>query len=315
MILEIQHETRLAYSEPVAESVTELRMEPASDADQSCRSFHLSVRPQVDCHRYQDGFGNRVHHFSLLAPHTEVRVLAASVVETHPRPRDPFACRATWPLDAESAELEVLDHLAFRGPVRPTPRLMLVLDAVRPRPGQRLAELVLAVSAYIHGHFEYGRDATLASSPIDDVLEKGKGVCQDFTHLMIGVLRSFAVPARYVSGYIHRPGKESQSHAWCEAWLAGLGWLGIDPTNDRLVDDHFIRVAVGRDFTDVPPNKGVFRGPGRESMFVRVETRTLDCLPSLTWREELPPLNAPLTAILGPPRSGGSEPENGQQQQ
>ena len=165
-------------------------------------------------------------------------------------------------------------------------------------------------------HFEYARDVTLASSPIDDVLEQGKGVCQDFTHLMIAVLRSFGVPARYVSGYIHRPNKESQSHAWCEAWLPDLGWVGIDPTNDCLVDEHFIKVAVGRDFTDVPPNKGVYRGRARESISVRVETRELERLPSLSWQEQLPPLNVPLTAIRPAPRaSADSEPESQQQQQ
>ena len=104
---------------------------------------------------------------------------------------------------------------------------------------------------------------TLASSPVDDVLEQGKGVCQDFTHLMIAVLRSFGVPARYVSGYVHRPNKESQSHAWCEVWLPDLGWVGIDPTNDCPVTEHFIKVAVGRDFTDVPPNKGRLPRPRR----------------------------------------------------
>ena len=141
------------------------------------------------------------------------------------------------------------------------------------------------------------RDVTLASSPVDDVLEQGKGVCQDFTHLMIAVLRSFGVPARYVSGYIHRPNRESQSHAWCEVWLPGLGWVGIDPTNDCLVTEHFVKVAVGRDFTDVPPNKGVYRGRVQETIYVRVETRELNNLPSLSWQEQLPPLNVPLTAI------------------
>jgi transglutaminase-like putative cysteine protease len=307
MILEIQHETHLAYSEPVTESVTELRMEPASDTDQSCRSFHLAVRPVAERHHYHDGFGNRVHHFNLLAPHTEVVILAASIVETHPRPRDLSVCRAAWPLDIESAGLEALDYLGFRGPVRQTTRLEPLSDALRPRPGESLADLVLAVARHVHAEFEYAPHATRASSPIDDVLEKGKGVCQDFTHLMIALLRSFGVPARYVSGYIHRPGKESQSHAWCEAWLPNVGWLGIDPTNNRLVDDHFIKVAVGRDFTDVPPNKGIFRGPGKESMLVRVQTRTLETLPSLSWQEQLPPLSAPLTAILGPPASAAPD--------
>ena len=298
MILEVQHETLLKYSQPVTESVTEVRMEPVSDADQSCRSFHLEVGPPTGVFRYQDGFGNRVHHFNVLTPHEHVRVRSAGIVETHPQPRDPAASRAVYPPEPDQAPLEGLDYLAFRGPVRRTPRLDPVLEALRPRDGLPLGALVANVSRYIHGRFAYARDVTLASSPIDDVLEQGKGVCQDFTHLMIAVLRAFGVPARYVSGYIHRPNKDSQSHAWCEAWLPDLGWCGIDPTNDRVVNDHFVKVAVGRDFLDVPPNKGVYRGQAQESIFVRVETRALDRLPSLSWQEQLPPLNVPLTAML-----------------
>jgi transglutaminase-like putative cysteine protease len=317
MILEIQHETRLEYSDPVSESITEVRMEPASDADQTTRSFHLAVNPPAERFRFRDGFGNRVHHFNLLAPHAEVRILAAAVVETHSRRPDLSASGAAYPLDADKLDLEALDYLPFRGPVRPAERLAPLLEALRPRTGSRLADLLLAVLRYIHAHFQYARDVTLASSPIDDVLEKGQGVCQDFTHLMIAVLRSFGVPARYVSGYVHRPGKESQSHAWCEAWLPDLGWVGVDPTNDCLADDHFIKVACGRDFTDVPPNKGIYRGRARESMFVRVQTRALERLPSLSWQEQLPPLQVPLTAIVGARdgQEGGSEVEQQQQQQ
>jgi transglutaminase-like putative cysteine protease len=128
-------------------------------------------------------------------------------------------------------------------------------------------------------------------------------------------VRSSEVPARYVSGYIHRPNKDSQSHAWCEAWLPDLGWLGIDPTNDRAVNDHFVKVAVGRDFTDVPPNKGTYRGKAQESISVRVETRALERLPSLSWQEQLPPLNVPLTAIVSRPHGVGRPDEEFQQQQ
>lgn len=315
MIIEIQHETRLEYSEPVTESMAAVRMEPASGADQTCRSFHLAVSPPTDVFRFQDGLGNRVHHFSLLAPHTHLYVLAASVVDTHPRRPDLGASRAAYPPALDGAGLEVLDFLPFRGPVRPTPRLAPLLDALRPREGTGLARLVLGVAEYIRSHFEYARHVTMVSSPVDDLLEKGKGVCQDFTHLMIAVLRSFGVPARYVSGYIHRPGQESQSHAWCEAWLPDLGWLGIDPTNNRVADDHFIKVAIGRDFTDVPPNKGVYRGRAEETMFVRVETRELDDLPSLSWQEQLPALQAPLTAIIGRPVHAAAEAEVESQQQ
>jgi transglutaminase-like putative cysteine protease len=316
MILEVQHETQLEYTEPVTESTTELRMEPASDADQTCHTFHVAVSPQAEVFRYQDGFGNPVHHFNLLAAHRQVRILAASVVETHPRSREPLGCEAAYPLDPEWVELGVHDCAQFRGPVRHTPRLDPLLDALRPRPGARLAQLALRTAQHIHDHFEYAPDVTLASSPIDDVLEKGKGVCQDFTHLMIAVLRSFGVPARYVSGYVHRPNKDSQSHAWCEVWLPKLGWLGIDPTNNCLAGDHFVKVAVCRDFTDVPPNKGVYRGRAQESILVRVETRTLERLPSLSWQEQLPPLNVPLTAIVTPGSGGGRyEDESLQQQQ
>jgi transglutaminase-like putative cysteine protease len=297
MILEIQHETRLEYSEAVTESVAEVRMEPASDADQSCRSFHLALAPAAECHHYQDGFGNRVHHYNYLAAHDRVRVLAASIVETHPRVRVLTASTAIYPLDPEIVELEAFDYLAFRGPVRATPRLAALCQHLHPRDGMHLSEFIVQVMHYIKTHYEYARDVTDASSPVDDVLEKGKGVCQDFAHLMIALLRSFHVPARYVSGYIHRPNQESQSHAWCEAWLPDLGWLGFDPTNNQLVNEHFVKVAVGRDFTDVPPNKGIYRGKSSEAIFVRVETRTLERLPTLSWQEQLPPLHVPLTAI------------------
>jgi transglutaminase-like putative cysteine protease len=298
MIIEVQHETCLRYSAPVSESVSEVRMEPGSDGHQSCRSFHLMVSPPTERFRYQDGFGNRVHHFNLRSTHDEVRILAAAVVETHPEPCDLQASTALYPLDPATFSLEVHDYIKLRGPCRHTPRLQPLLDELRPPPGTRLADLVSAVSSYIKTHFQYGKDVTLATSPIDDVLLMRRGVCQDFTHLMLAILRSFGVPARYVSGYVHRANKESQSHAWCEVWFPDLGWVGIDPTNDCRVHEHFIKVGVGRDFTDVPPNRGVYRGAGQESICVRVETRQLTQAPSVAWQEQLAPLSVPLAAIV-----------------
>jgi transglutaminase-like putative cysteine protease len=315
MILEIQHETRFEYSEPAAESVTEVRMEPASDAEQSCRSYHLAVSPHASPSRYQDGFGNRVHHFNLLAPHRVVRILSASIVETHPGRPDPLTSRAPFPLAPEAVPLDALDFLQFRGSVRETPRLEPHVSAIRPSRATPLGRLVLAIADHIHRNFHYARDVTLATSPVDEILAKGKGVCQDFAHLMIALLRSLGVPARYVSGYIHRPNRESQSHAWCEAWLPDLGWIGVDPTNNRVIDGRFVKVAVGRDFTDVPPNKGVCRTRGEESIFVRVETRELERLPSLSWQEQLPPLDVPLTAIVTRRDLQFRTDEEGQQQQ
>ena len=318
MILEIQHETRFEYSEPAIEAVTEARMEPLSDGDQSCHSYHLAISPAVEVSRYEDGFGNRVHHFNVLAPHTTMRMLSASVVEIHPRRRDPRESVVTYPLAPDELPLAARDFLYFRGSVRRTARLAPAVDAVRPMEGAPLGPLVLDVAHHIFSHFEYARDVTLANSPVDEILEKRKGVCQDFAHLMIALLRALGVPARYVSGYVHRPNKESQSHAWCEAWLPDLGWIGVDPTNDRVVDEHFAKVAIGRDFTDVPPNKGVCRTRGTEAISVRVETRALDRLPALSWHDQLPPLGVPLTAVIAARelwQPHGEEMEQQQQQQ
>ncbi len=302
MILEIQHETAMEYSQPVSEWLCELRMEPVSDAAQRCHSFRISVGLAVTMSNYLDGFGNRVHHFNLLKPPTTVRILAASVVETEDAGVGPIASQAVFsdrpPAEEWQLPLETLDYLPLRGPVRASPLLEPLLAQLRPLPRMRVGMWVCQVAESIRGRFEYARDVTDASSPIDHLLAHGKGVCQDFTHLMIAVLRSFGVPARYVSGYIHRPNKESQSHAWCEVWLPDVGWTGFDPTNGCPVNGHFVKTAVGRDFTDVPPNKGTYRGAGDETIQVRVATRTLDRLPSLSWHDQLAPLDAPMHAVV-----------------
>src|SRR5206468_286157 len=128
MIVEIQHETRLRYTEPVSESVAELRMEPLSDADQTCQTFHLALSPAATLFRFQDGFGNRVHHFNLLPPVREIGALAASIVETHPRGMDPAKSAAVYPLETETLPLDVADYLLLRGPIQSTALLKPVLD-------------------------------------------------------------------------------------------------------------------------------------------------------------------------------------------
>lgn len=302
MILEIQHETAMEYSQPVSEWLCELRMEPMSDASQRCHSFQISVGQPVTLCNYVDGFGNRVHHFNLLKPPTSLRILAASVVETEDSGIGPMASQTAFSSDATAEDwqlpLEAIDYLPLRGPARATPLLEPLLAELRPLPRMRVGMWVCQVAESIRGRFHYARDVTDATSPIDHLLTRGKGVCQDFTHLMIAILRSFGVPARYVSGYIHRENKESQSHAWCEVWLPDVGWTGFDPTNGCPVNGHFVKTATGRDFTDVPPNKGTYRGAGDERIMVRVASRTLDRLPSLSWHDQLAPLDVPVHSVL-----------------
>jgi transglutaminase-like putative cysteine protease len=289
-------------------------MEPVSDADQTCHAFDLKCAPTTGLFRYTDGFGNRVHCCNVRAPAEEIRLLAACLVETHPAPRDLDAIKASLPLDLDSAGLDALEYTIFRGPVRQAPELAPVLEAVKHGPGTHFGHFLMEANHYLHANFEYAKDVTSSSSPVDDVLRLRKGVCQDFAHLLIAVLRSHGMPARYVSGYLHRPNKESQSHAWVEAWTPDLGWCGIDPTNDCVVNDHFVKVAVGRDFTDVPPNKGVYRGIGEETIGARVETRRLERLPPLSWQEQLPPMQVPLTAIRKTLHAEPTTAEEAQQQ-
>ena len=319
MILEVQHETAIEYSQPVREWLCELRMEPTSDTRQRCHSFRISVSHNPVVGSYLDGFGNRVHHFNLLTPPTAVRILAASVVETEDTALEPGASQVSFPaasaVDGWQLPLETLEYLPLRGPVAFSPLLEPILSQLRPAPGDAVGPWVHRVAEYIRGNFQYARDVTDATSPIDHLLARGKGVCQDFTHLMIAVLRSFGVPARYVSGYIHRPNKESQSHAWVEAWMPDVGWTGFDPTNGCGVHGHFVKTAIGRDFTDVPPNKGTYRGMGDERINVRVATRTLDRLPSLSWHGQLPPLDAPMHTVMRTAPVYGDNAAEEQQQQ
>ena len=258
-----------------------------------------------------------MHHFNLLKPPTSLRILAASVVETEDTGIGPMASQTTFSAEGTAdgwhLPLESLDYLPLRGPARATPLLDPVLTELRPMPRMRVGMWVCQVAEHIRGRFEYASHVTDATSPIDHLLTRGKGVCQDFTHLMIAVLRSFGVPARYVSGYIHRENKESQSHAWCEVWLPDVGWTGFDPTNGCPVNGHFVKTATGRDFTDVPPNKGTYRGAGDERIKVRVATRTLDRLPSLSWHDQLAPLDVPVHSVLRTAPVYGSEEEAQQQ--
>ena len=293
-------------------------MEPVSDADQSCHSFHLAVSPATELFRYP---GRLRQSRPPLQPAGAARA-GAHPGRQHRRDASPAArpgrqpghlsrstsTRSTWTCWTSCSSAA---RSAARRCWQP------LLDALRPEPGHAPGRPGRARSlGYICSHFEYARDVTLASSPIDDVLEHGKGVCQDFTHLMIAVLRSFGVPARYVSGYIHRPNKESQSHAWCEAWLPDLGWVGIDPTNDRLVGRAF-RQGGGRPrLHRRAAEQGHLSRPGAGvDLRARRDARRWNGLPSLSWQEQLPPLNVPLTAILPRPHGNPVPGDEDQQQQ
>jgi transglutaminase-like putative cysteine protease len=266
MRLEIVHGTRYRYTGPIAETVMEVRLRPMDGNGQRCLDFSLELSHGVKARSYVDGFGNHVHYFNLVKPHSGLTVVSRSTVETGLAP------------DAESGEELVHDFLRFRAPVKDVEgvRELARRHAIRDSASaaaveSALDDLTLAISR----EFTYDRAVTNVYSSVDDVLALRAGVCQDFAHLFIAVARAMGVPARYVSGYIHTPGEKvvAASHAWAEAWVAGRGWIGFDATHPVRTTPHHVRLAVGRDYTDAAPTRGVYVGSALGTMTISVKTR------------------------------------------
>jgi transglutaminase-like putative cysteine protease len=278
----IAHETGYYYPETVYESYTVMHLQPRSDSTQFCTRYELKIAPRVRVHGYVDRFGNDVQHFAILPTHGSLGITAHSnVVTLLPSEAVEPVDATRMLLDADPQTERFYEFLHESAYVQFTPELATFwseLDA----PGERIGEWCHRVARYIHEGFSYDTGATTVHTTVHESLSARAGVCQDFAHIMIAVLRSAGIPARYVSGYIFRGdsrvlGAEA-SHAWCEAYLPPYGWVGFDPTNDRLIDDHFVRVAIGRDYRDVSPVRGVYRGSGRSEMSVNVAMDVLQAV-------------------------------------
>ena len=298
MLLKLTHTTDLTYSDLISESVMELRMAPRQAADQHRLSFDLAIGPATHVTSYFDWLDNTVHTFTVGKFHNRIRIVATSVVETdRPRPQvERFA--DTWPLPP-GGDYTLYDYVNFGGPIVDAPKLRELLAVLHPTPGMSLGELALRMLHLIADRFEYRKGITNAASPITDALDSGAGVCQDFTHLMIGMARALGIPARYVSGLIHPEAERfrgfTQTHAWCELLFPSAGWVGFDPTNNCPVGPHFVKVAVGRDYRDVPPNKGRWQAAGgvKESIDVKVHSETLAVMPPELAAERVQPIGIP----------------------
>lgn len=296
MELHIVHDTVYDYSAPVTLAHHLAHLQPLQDAAQRLLSFELDVQPPAgQASDSLDAMGNAQRHFSLAHPHRRLHVRAASRVRLAPRWQGLLpAASPPWTEVAHSlryvggARYEPAVEFAMPSPY--VPRLAALRDygARSLQPGRPLAEAAIELMQRIHGDFEYRSDSTTVDTPLAQVLERRRGVCQDFAHLMAGVLRIWGLPVRYVSGYLltHAPeggaamvGADA-SHAWVQVWCPRTpgvsdGWLDLDPTNQVLPDTGHVRLAVGRDFGDVTPLRGVIRGGGRHTLTVGVSTRRL----------------------------------------
>jgi transglutaminase-like putative cysteine protease len=291
MLLKVTHTTDLSYTDLISEAVIELRMCPRQEHDQHRLSFTLAVGPRTTVTSYFDWLGNTVHAFTVNKFHRQIRIVATSVVETQRFRISPEDLIDTYPLSPEAYDYDTYDFLNFSGPIVDSPALRNLTSEICPCDGEPMGVIAQRMLDLINTRFTYQPGLTTAASPITDTLEHGCGVCQDFTHVMIGLARAINIPARYVSGLVH-PDRErykgfTQTHAWCELYFPSTGWVGFDPTNRSTVTQNFVKVAIGRDYRDVPPNKGVYRGKAAESIAVSVHSEELEEIPQAMAAERL----------------------------
>jgi transglutaminase-like putative cysteine protease len=275
----IEHRTTYTYDSDVTGSYGQAHLRPRDVAWQTCVAHELSIEPEpADLFRHVDLYGNTKSYFHIVQPHTRLLVTSTSVVDVNMNQLDPVAIEVPWEQarprsrDDDPEAWEATDF-TFPSPYAEIPRS--IENYARPSfpAGRPIGEAVLELMHRIHGDFTYKSGSTTLRTKVADLLEKRTGVCQDFAHFMVASLRSLGLAGRYVSGYLATrpaPGKPRQiedaaSHAWVGCWIPGAGWLDLDPTNDRQVDDSYATVAWGRDYGDVPPVKGVIFTEAKKS--------------------------------------------------
>ena len=267
MWLSVRHVTRLTYDAPIVDAHTELRVKPAHRDGQRCSSFTVRTEPRApSVDEYVDRFGTSVQHFDLIEPHSSLEVAVESEVWTPER----------YESDGPPTVLERWDLLQ---PTRYVPLDGAISElAGSVEAGDDAWAMALGLVDRVRGSMTYERGTTDVHTRADEALADGRGVCQDFAHVLIGVCRARGVPTRYVSGYLFDPngdGDHGASHAWVDVYDDARGWFSLDPTHDTEQTERYVRVGVGRDYADVPPTRGVYRGSAAEELEVSVLIRAL----------------------------------------
>ena len=277
MIYSVRHITTFLYEPAVRESVMELRLQPRSDARQRCLKFHLDVDPGANIMEYRDFIGNTVHHFDIAESHSQIKVTSQALVEVDPEPLPAASVSGSW--EDLDALVENEDHWEMLLPsefAQVSPSLSVLAQELNCVRRDTPLALLLELNQGIYDTFSYVPNSTKVDSSIDEALQSRQGVCQDFAHIMITLARQLRIPCRYVSGYLYHGddtkdrSTEGASHAWVEALVPGAGWVAFDPTNNCLGEGRHIQVALGRDYADVPPTRGVYKGGSQSELSVAV---------------------------------------------
>lgn len=284
MKLTITHTTNYDYASPVYDSVNEIRLTPFTYEHQSCYQHAIVVEPNTSLFSYDDYFGNRVHAFSVNQGHQRLTIKTQMTVVTKKAfipPTDLLLSDTdSWAwLNREETSNEFAEYLQPTSYTQLTPEVIEFAQSPEEyNHKQNVYDYLLAITKQIKQQFVYDPYATTVHTVVEEMLQTKRGVCQDFAHLMIAACRAIGIPARYVSGY-HFIGDlqggnadyEQASHAWVEAYVPGPGWCGFDPTNDELIGERYVKLAHGRDYRDIVPVKGVYRGASPSELEVTVD--------------------------------------------
>lgn len=282
MLLHVLHRTVFVYAGSVRDSFNEVRLRPVDDDRQQCRRFDLRIKPaKADVHDYVDYYGNRVHYFDLPDAHQRLTIEAESEIETVPNSARPSIPAVVAPQSgaAPAPGMELYAEYLTESHYVPLAvelwREMQDVFAIVPR--SDVWTDTQHLGRHVYTTFSYKPNTTGVNTRATDALAQRTGVCQDYAHVLLGLCRLAGIPARYVSGYFfnatREPDSPEASHAWVEVLIPGFGWAGYDPTHDRAADDRYIKIAAGRDYADIRPVSGTYRGAPTRELRVDVAVR------------------------------------------
>lgn len=273
-VFTIHHITKYEYDRPVKESSNEIKIYPYLCNDQEILQHEILITSNPDVHVFTDYWGNKIGLFNVLAPHKEMVIDSRLVIRTTQSNQLKINFHSNW----QSLENTVKNNLLYlelsdADTIKSQSAINTLIESLDVT-NKSIASTVEACSELIYKQFKYIKGITTIETTVDEILEVRAGVCQDFAHLMLQMLRTLKIPSRYVSGYIC-PNKngmrgEGATHAWIEAYIPEFGWAGIDPTNNVWATNHHVKLAVGKNFADCSPVKGTFKGPAKQLLSVYV---------------------------------------------
>ncbi len=275
----IEHRTTYDYDNDVTGSFGQFHLRPRDLEWQDCLTHEIVIDPvPADLSAHLDLYGNTKSYFHVVEPHTQLMVSAISTVDVRKREFEPGVLDLPWEQASPLVRSDVADAWEAVDFTFPSPYVDIppgIRDYVRPTfvPGRPIGEAAVELMHRVHDDFTYKSGSTVIGEKVVDLLDKMTGVCQDFSHFMVSGLRSLGLGGRYVSGYLATrppPGRPrlvgaDASHAWVGCWIPGAGWLYLDPTNNRVIDESHATVAWGRDYGDVPPVRGVIFTEAKKS--------------------------------------------------